>query len=61
MEALWSGFKTGLAQGWRGYFAPIRLSPWRCAIDSARAPGARWYTPATTWLNEIDRIVKGKK
>lgn len=53
------GFKIGLAQSWRGYFAPIRLSPWRCAWSAARTPGARWYTPCSAWFAEINRIIRG--
>ena len=53
------GFKIGLAQGWRGYFAPLRLSPWQAAINAARDPGARWYVPFTAWFTEINRIAKG--
>jgi len=59
MGALLEGFKTGLAEGWRGYFAPLRLSPWRCAINAARAPGARWHVPFTAWFTEIERIIEG--
>ena len=55
------GFRTGLAQGWRGYFAPLRLSPWLAAVNAARAPGARWFSPFTVWFTEINRIVEGKK
>ena len=54
------GFKAGLAQGWRGYFAPLRPSPWRAAFNAAKDPGARWFTPFSVWFNEVERIIKGK-
>ena len=59
MDALWSGFKTGLAQGWRGYFAPLRLSPWKKAFEAAKRPGSGMFSPAIAWFDEIDRIMKG--
>lgn len=58
MGAFFSGLKTGCAEAWRGYFAPLRLSPWQAAINAARDPVSRWFTPFTAWVNEIDRIVK---
>ena len=61
MEAFFTGFKTGCAEAWRGYFAPIRLSPWRCAWSAARTPGTCWHAPFAAWFTEVERIVKGQK
>ncbi len=61
MNELWSGFKTGAAEAFRGYFAPLQPSPWRAAIDAGRAPGRRWFSPFSAWYNEIYRIVVGDK
>ena len=59
MNEFWIGLKTGGTEAFRGYFAPLRLAPWRAALDAGRAPGARWFSPAIAWFAEIERIVVG--
>ncbi len=59
MNEVFEGFKTGCVQAFRGYFAPLRPSPWQAAIATGRAPGRRWFSPFTAWYNEINRIVTG--
>ena len=44
MGAFFSGLKTGCAEAWRGYFAPLRLSPWQAAINAARCSCSRLKT-----------------
>ena len=61
MNEIWTGFKTGAAEAWRGYFAPLRWSPWRAAWAAGQRSGARWFSPAIAWLDEIERIVVGDK
>ncbi len=61
MNELLDGFITGCNQAFRGYFAPLRLSPWRAALDAGCAPGARWFSPAIAWFDEIERIVYGRR
>lgn len=55
-----TGFIRGCRQGLRGYFAPLRLSPWINAWRAARSPGATWWAPFKAWLAEIERIIKGQ-
>ena len=57
MNEFLRGLKTGAAEAWRGYFAPLRLAPWRAAFDAGRAPGRRWFSPFTAWFDEIERII----
>ncbi len=57
MNEILTGFKTGCAEAWRGYFAPLRVSPWRAAWAAGHQPGTRWFSPITAWLDEINRIV----
>ncbi len=59
MNELWNGFKVGCVEAWRGYFAPLRWSPWRAALNAGQRPGSRWFSPFTAWCNEIERIVVG--
>lgn len=42
----------------RGYFAPLRLSPWQAAWRAFVSPASRWSAPFTAWLAEIDRLSK---
>ena len=57
MNDLFEGFKVGCAESFRGYFAPLRPSPWRAALNAGHQPGARWFSPFTAWFTEIERIV----
>lgn len=57
MNEIFEGFKTGCVQAFRGYFAPLRLSPWRAAIAAGKQPGARWFSPVAAWIDEINCIV----
>ena len=59
MDAFLDGFRIGCKQAWRGYFAPLRLSPWRAAFEAAKRPGAEVFSPAMAWVDEINRIMKG--
>ncbi len=59
MSELWTGFKAGAAEAFRGYFAPLRWSPWRAALDAGQQPGARWFSPLAAWFAEIERITAG--
>ena len=59
MNEIWTGFRTGCLEAWRGYFAPLRWSPWRAAIIAGQQPGARWFSPVTAWFTEINRIIVG--
>lgn len=61
MNEIFAGFRSGCAQAFRGYFAPLRRSPWRSAIIAGQQPGARWFSPFTAWLTEIERITAGDK
>lgn len=57
MNILWQSFRQGVIEGWRGYFAPLRLSPWQAAWLAGKQTGATWSTPIRAWFAEIDQIV----
>ena len=59
LAELRSAFFRGMREGIRGYFAPLRISPWRAAWRAARSPDASWGAPFKAWLGEIERITKG--
>ncbi len=61
MNDFLSGFKRGLAEGWRGYFAPLYPAPWRAAWHAAATPGAGLLAPFAAWLQEVEIIIGGRK
>ena len=60
LRILWQAFIQGCHEGWRGYFAPFRLSPWKVARLSLHHADATWRSPFCAWFVEFDRIVNGK-
>lgn len=61
MNELWRAFRQGVLEGWRGYFAPLRGSPWRAAWHARKASGATWWAPFSAWFVEYERIIYGTK
>ena len=61
LRVLRQSFIQGLQEGWRGYFAPFRCSPWRAAWQARCGANTTWFSPFRSFFDEIDHIVKGKR